>query len=395
MSAISGEDYVGIENIILEKFSDYQELSADVDGEKLWFRFPLDIELQARAEIFLPLAMFEAMVRGVPVRVDKSVPISAKFKASLNLIQSIFHCWNKDLSTVPVYSKTTETWDASNGIMSCFSGGVDSTYTYSVFKKEITHLLLVRGFEEYGSDVDWGKHVSARSEFSQSQNVKLISVDTNARLFADTRRLSWLLVHGGVLGGIAASLNVEKFMIPSSATYLYLFPEGSHPLIDPLWSTETTSVVHHGADVSRSYKTEIIAQNKSLRDRLQVCWRSTVSNCGECSKCVRTSVVFHILDKDSESMPLCLNLKKLRILKPDGEGSILFIDDLISFSKRNNNMEIEKIFRRMKRNYTMKNAINAFVKALLGESGRKLINKFRNPVWHKARGALRSKNNEF
>lgn len=395
MATIRSKNYVGIENILLERFPDYQELSADVDDEKLWFRFPLDIELKIRAEIFLPLAMFEAMVRGVPVKIETSIPISEKLAESLKTIQSIFHCWNEDLSIVPVHANTTRNCVDSDRVISCFSGGVDSTYTYSILKEEITHFLLVRGFDAYGTDEDWKKHVAVREKFAQLQKIELISVNTNARLFADARRLSWLLTHGGLLAAIGITLNAEKFFIPSSATYLYLFPEGSHPLVDPLWSTETTSVIHHGADVSRSYKTEIIAQDSQLLDQLQVCWRSAFFNCGECSKCVRTSAVLRILDKKSRSIPNCSSLKKLSVLKPDGEGSILFINDLISFSKRNKAKEIEKIFRRMRKIYILKESASVFFKTLLGEVGRKLVNKFRNPAWHKARGALRSKNSEF
>ena len=48
---------VDIADIKLEKNEKFQEMSAIVDGEKVWFRFPLFVELEVRAELFLPPAM--------------------------------------------------------------------------------------------------------------------------------------------------------------------------------------------------------------------------------------------------------------------------------------------------------------------------------------------------
>jgi hypothetical protein len=40
-------DEVRVEQLILTRTSDYQQLSASVDGEQLWFRFPIDVPLMA------------------------------------------------------------------------------------------------------------------------------------------------------------------------------------------------------------------------------------------------------------------------------------------------------------------------------------------------------------
>lgn len=388
MKLSGNEDCVSIKNIALEEFSGYQELSANVDGERLWFRFPFGLELEARAEIFLPLAMFEAMVRGVPVRVDKSVPISAKLAVSLKQIQSTFNFWNPGLSIVQIEAETTSSFKPTGDVISCFSGGVDSTYSYSCFSEEVTQLLLVRGFDGFGSGERWQENVQARQSFADLENKNLIAVDSNVRTFADARKLSWALLHGSVLAGIGVALSPKKFIIPASHTLNNLIPLGSHPLVDYLWGTESTTILHHGVDSSRTKKTEYISRNEKYLDHLQVCWRSTAGNCGECSKCVRTSVVLHILGKNRSSIPNFRDLKQLDAIIPDSKNLLAFVDDLIEFSERNSASRIEERLRDYRRNYLMRDAVDAFFKALLGDKGRRIVHYFRKPAWHDERGTV-------
>ena len=74
-----------------------------------------------------------------------------------------------------------------------------------------------------------------------------------------------------------------------------LIPWGSHPDLDPLWSTERTFLRVDGAEVTRTEKVTAIAASPIAPSRLKVCWRADIeANCGRCEKCVRTQCALAI-----------------------------------------------------------------------------------------------------
>jgi hypothetical protein len=69
---------------------------------------------------------------------------------------------------------------------------------------------------------------------------------------------------------------------------------GSHPELDPLWSSSAVRIIHYGGDRTRRQKTAAIASYAPAQKYLRVCWehRTPELNCGECEKCVRTQLEF-------------------------------------------------------------------------------------------------------
>jgi hypothetical protein len=88
----------------------------------------------------------------------------------------------------------------------------------------------------------------------------------------------------------------RRVYIPSSHSYAQLFPWGSHPLLDPLWSIEGTEIVHDGCEASRVEKVKYLASCDVAIKHLRVCWenRNGAYNCGQCEKCLRTMVSLRI-----------------------------------------------------------------------------------------------------
>jgi hypothetical protein len=84
----------------------------------------------------------------------------------------------------------------------------------------------------------------------------------------------------------------KKIYIPASYTYDTLFPWGTHPLLDPLWSTEGLEFVHFGCGASRAEKVTLVAESDTALRHLRVCYENPDSayNCGVCEKCVRTKL---------------------------------------------------------------------------------------------------------
>lgn len=383
-------DSIFVTDVKLTSLGDYQELSAIVDGEKLWFRFPVELDLEPRAEAFLSPALFEAMTRGAPLIIERDTPISSKIEAALPTIQSIFHCWNRDLQVIHVDAERRSAQTRIDGAICCFSGGVDSTYSFAQHREEISHLLLVQGFDNWKSKDDWRENVSARLALADAIGVKLIVVESNVRDFVEKRKIYWGLVLGGVLGGLGATIAPKRCFIPSSWTYQDLHAYGSHPLVDPLWSTEATEVTHDGADTTRSHKIESIACSQLLLDQLQVCWNSSSRNCGDCPKCVRTAIVLHLIGKRSQNLPSISIPQQLKLLRIDGEASLPYIIDLIDYSKEKGALDLHHRFIRMRNRYIMKNALDQFLKALLGDWVRKIDRRLSPKEWYTYRGGLRS-----
>jgi hypothetical protein len=67
-------------------------------------------------------------------------------------------------------------------------------------------------------------------------------------------------------------------------------PRGSHPQLDPLWSTERVEVVHDYAELDRAGKLAAIVRDRpGLLEHLHVCFTpDSAENCGRCAKCLLT-----------------------------------------------------------------------------------------------------------
>jgi len=283
----------------------------------LRFRFPRGATLEARAEAFVGPALFEAMVRNVPLVIDDPAPLSRALHTRLNDIQRVFATWNGELAVVPIEARRLDEPPGTDEVLACFSGGIDSTYTYCVHRDQVTQLLLIEGFAAgRGGERDWEGNVAARTRFARAEGRQLIAVGSNIRGWLAKRELSLLLTHGAIVCSIAATLRPSRFLVPASYTADELAPWGSHPLVDPLWSTPATQVIHHGFTEARVEKTRVLCADQRLLDQLQVCWFAGSLNCGECGKCMRTALTLHLLGARSANLKPYTHRSQLALLKP-------------------------------------------------------------------------------
>jgi hypothetical protein len=81
-------------------------------------------------------------------------------------------------------------------------------------------------------------------------------------------------------------------VVPSGQTYATALPAGSHPLLDPLFSSEWLTFDHHGLELGRSGKVaDLLARHPELLSYLKVCYtESHTGNCGRCRKCLWTMI---------------------------------------------------------------------------------------------------------
>lgn len=221
-------------------------------------------------------------------------PLSSRLMANLPTIMSIFAAWYDDFTPVTVHAATIELpAPANRGIAGFFSGGVDSFFSAIDRHADLTHLVAVHGFDVPVSNRPlWNVIAPRLSLASDALDRPLLLVETNLRELSN-RFVSWPLHQFGAgLAAVATLLApiAHRVLIPASESFRHLNPCGSHPILDPLWSTEAVEIEHHGAAFNRNQKIAAIANSETALHHLRVCWENpgNLFNCGRCEKCVRT-----------------------------------------------------------------------------------------------------------
>jgi len=269
--------------------------SIDIGEERheIWYRVSEGPMAQG-AEAFLAGTLSSAMMLGA--RLEVAGEVSPRLINSLPTIQTILRSWVPECREVPlqVVAGRPSQKASPRAVASFFSGGVDSFYTLLKHRDEITKIILVHGFDLRLDDTPLRAKVSrSLREVAAELGVDLIEVETNVRSLAD-RHFPWKFYHGSMLASVALLLapQMQKVYIASSDSYATLIPWGSHPLLDPLWSTEETELVHDGLEANRLEKVAKIASSDVAMRYLRVCfpWSNGAGayNCGVCEKCLNT-----------------------------------------------------------------------------------------------------------
>jgi hypothetical protein len=283
--------------------------------DTLWIAFPESCYsyVAQRSDGFAAAMLLNAMHFRENLEIRGAV--SPTLLYGLNEYQRIFNLWfPKQFNLVNISSENIEATspdDVQGGAGMAFSGGVDSLYTLwahipqnqSLANYQITHALFLHGYDI--SLLDERNFLLAHESFEASLahlGIELLACQTNMHYFTEGH-IKWQYAHGSILLGVALVLGnlLGKFYIPSSFNYNALIPWGSSPLIDPLISTETLKVIHHGAGIRRIDKLAAISDWSPAQKNLRVCTREKkrrgVQNCSRCEKCLRTVTMLKALEK--------------------------------------------------------------------------------------------------
>lgn len=255
-----------------------------------------DLELVADANAVLIGSLLPAMRMGVDIHCEE--PVSERLLDRLPMAQAILHRWDSELRRVNVYPRGLQACGSRPGgrVGVFFSGGVDSFYSLLRHRDEISDLIFVHGYDVALDNPKMRQQCDGlMRRIGSALGKRVIQVETNLRPWLDAYAGWGELAHGAALAVVGQLLSGElsKIYIPASYTYETLFPWGSHPLLDPLWSSESLEFVHDGCDVSRSEKVAALSTHEIALDSLRVCWQPTARdtlNCGGCEKCVRTMI---------------------------------------------------------------------------------------------------------
>ncbi len=199
-------------------------------------------------------------------------------------------------------------------VASFLSGGVDSLAT--LYSNRLDFPLIHPGsiqdcFFVHGFDIGGYEHLDRNQEafdlalgslrtFAQSAQVALIPVSTNLRYLEGPGALpenNFIFSkesHGAALAAVAHAFSprITRALIASTNTIPDLAPLGSHPLLDPSYSTAALSIRHDGARFSRSEKLTLLSKWDPALRTIRACVNppqtSQSMNCGQCEKCLRT-----------------------------------------------------------------------------------------------------------
>jgi hypothetical protein len=186
------------------------------------------------------------------------------------------------------------------------SGGIDSLATLRVNKLNfpeqhpgsIKDGFLIHGFD-IGGVIKRGmkypvfeRAKAAMSLVAEDANVTLIPVYTNIRHLCDERDLWLNKFFGAVLAAVAHTFDSRLSLVYIASSYDIpnLAPCGSHPLLDPAYSSFDLTIKHTDLALSRLDKLRIVANWDVAFQNFRVCLANVTDrlNCGKCEKCVRT-----------------------------------------------------------------------------------------------------------
>lgn len=281
-------------------------------------------------------------------------PTSPKLLKGIKRTQDILCCWHDQFSSIDVRAMSAEQpCTPATGRVGCFfTGGVDSFYTLLKHKDEIDDLIFVHGFDISLEETTLREQTSRMiQKVASDLGKRAIEIETNLRTLLDSY-LGWHWSHGSALATVAHVLagELDRIYLPSTHTYSDLFPWGSHPLLDPLWSSEALQFVHDGCEANRVEKVELISEHEVALDALRVCHENPdgVYNCGTCEKCLRTMINLRCVGalERCSTFAHSLDLKRVARMRASDLNTIAFIqENLEMLEEREKNPQLQKALK--------------------------------------------------
>jgi hypothetical protein len=236
------------------------------------------------------------MKTGEDIEIDGFV--SPTLLKNTEKIMKLVEKWNIGLKKINIKAqaggkKVTKSKSKKVGVF--FSAGVDSFYTYLKNKNKITDLIFVHGFDiPLNNKLLFKKINNINTRIAKNEKLNLITVSTNVADIVE-KYLVWDFAHGGALAAVAIFLRNElkTIFISGAVKKDKLFPYGTHPELDKLWSSEDQNIVHDGTEYTRLDKVmKKVSKSPLALNYLHVCTQNIKGkyNCSRCFKCLMTMI---------------------------------------------------------------------------------------------------------
>jgi len=302
----------------------------------------------------LPVAMGLASSLEVPAGVSPGL-----LRAS-RTIQEMLAIWNPALRPVEVLAEPVDpplagdpSAGAARGTAAFFTCGVDSFYTVLRRREEIDAVVYAHGLDLPVDDPKREVVSSAFRDAASQLGLEAIELETDVRTFSDPV-CDWERIYTSAALATIGHLLADRFervLIPATHSYRDLHPTGSHPLLDPLYSSERLRIEHVDA-VSRVTKLEYLVGSELAMSSLRVCFQHGGDglNCGRCPKCVRTMVGLRAIGAAGRcrTLPAEFSLREMSSGKVKSRRSLTFVkENLAAVEARGTDPDLAVALRRL------------------------------------------------
>jgi hypothetical protein len=245
---------------------------------------PIDIS----ATPFLPVLTMLAQAQGWGLRVDAPVDTVALAGAqrAAGLMAGWFG-WNDVLVTA---RRREPEVPAAQGVGLFFSRGLDSMWSLFHGQHRVDRLIAIDWVDPPLAGAGTQAVMRGTLAAAAEAGLPLLRVSSNSRRFTDPI-VGWDDAVGPTLASFALLLapSVGTVVVAATLPDHLMRPKGTHPLLDPLWSSSRVRIVHDGSVLGRTDKAAAVADEPLVQHWLKVCWeREGDGNCGRCAKCLMT-----------------------------------------------------------------------------------------------------------
>ncbi len=299
--------------------------------EPYWFDVPEAFvsDLSVSGNPWLACLLPLAVVRGEPLRL--CLPCDPSLVENAARIMEIWFRWDRRRKPIPIEvpAGPTDPGSQPREAVAFFSGGIDSFFMILRNAEESSaggvprfdRLLSVWGFDVPIEAA--GEYARLRLRLNEAAGRlgwPLLDVATNLRAVR-FREAEWgRLAHGAAMASVGLALERRFRSLCFAATHddAGLYPWGSHPDTDRLFSTSITQVSNVGVGVPRSEKTLVVSRSEAAMSALHVCYKtSSADNCCDCRKCLLAILTLEVEGVLDRCPPLCrrpLDLDRVRRL---------------------------------------------------------------------------------
>lgn len=241
---------------------------------------------------FVPAATIGAAVLGQDL--DLEAAISPQVRDGAHKASGLYREWWGHRPPVVSGPTVEPRFPSGQGRGLFFTRGVDSMFSFvqsvSGAIEPFTHFIGVADVDHWVSSTARASTWDETETFADDVGVPIVRVTSNLREFLDPLA-AWDYTHGAFLACVALAVSplFRSVVVSSTQKEDDEIPYGSHSMLDPLWSTERTSIEHIGSSFGRAEKAMHLAEHPEMLAHLKVCWvGDTPRNCGKCEKCLRT-----------------------------------------------------------------------------------------------------------
>ena len=312
-----------------------------------------DVVLAANQDAAFAAALPVAM--GVASSLSVSGEVSPHLLANAETIQDLLEGWSQHLKRVAVEARLASPPAATPGRTAAFfTCGVDSFYTVLKRREEIDAVVYAHGLDLPPGDPKRDLVSSAFRKAADELGLAAIELETDVRPSFSDQVCDWERIYTSAALATVAHLLADSFdrvLLPATHSYRDLHPTGSHPLLDPLYSSDRVRIEHVDA-VTRVAKLEHLVGSELAMRSLRVCFQPGVDglNCGECAKCVRTMVGLRAIGAAGrcETLPAEFSLRKMSSGKVRTRRSLTYVkENLAAVEARGTDPALAVALRRL------------------------------------------------